>query len=543
MEINILQSANYGWKRYRVGNYSVIFKGYLLNNKKFSIFKKIHFLLNKKNFKISDFSCLVKNLLGHFSIIIYNSKKVFCVVDHVRSIPLFYHYNNKKIYISSSPLDILRDSTLRLKSNNMKAALEIAMSGFTIGNKTLSENIFQLEAGQLLLLNNNKININQYYFYKPWKEINSSKSKLKKRLTKNLLDTIKRTAKSCEKRQILIPLSGGYDSRLIASGLRKIGVKNVVCFSYGLKNNFESNTAEKIAKRLGYEYIYIPTSLSEQKKNFNQKIFKKFLQFTDTLCNSPVLIDYSIIKKLYQNKRIKKNAIIINGNSGDFISGGHVFSEAILRKKININQIIELIFNKHFNLWNLLKSNQNNEYIKKQIYLKILEISKKYIVPRSKLWAVAESFEWITRQSKWVTTTQRSYEFFGFDWRLPLWDPLLMKFWQSIPLKFKLKQNLYKEVLIENNWGDVWKDIGVNKFRLPSNNLFYIREFLKLFFVFFGKKNWKQFDKRFFLYFYDNTASTAIVKYSDVLLNKDVAKDRNSWISKKYLIKKNIQIV
>ena len=49
---------------------------------------------------------------------------------------------------------------------------------------------------------------------------------------------MKKLSKSCEGKQIAIPLSGGYDSRLIASGLHKIGFKNVICFSYGLKKKF-----------------------------------------------------------------------------------------------------------------------------------------------------------------------------------------------------------------------------------------------------------------------------------------------------------------
>ena len=64
---------------------------------------------------------------------------------------------------------------------------------------------------------------------------NLHKTEFKKKLTQELLKLMKRIGESCKDRQILIPLSGGYDSRLIASGLKKIGVNNVVCFSYGQK--------------------------------------------------------------------------------------------------------------------------------------------------------------------------------------------------------------------------------------------------------------------------------------------------------------------
>ena len=62
----------------------------------------------------------------------------------------------------------------------------------------------------------------------------------------------------------------------------------------------------------------------------------------------------------------------------------------------------------------------------------------------------------------------------------------------------------------------------------------------KLFFLLSSKQSWKEFDKRVFYYFYDNTAATAIEPYINVLMNGKGARDRNSWISKQYLSKKGI---
>ena len=41
--------------------------------------------------------------------------------------------------------------------------------------------------------------------------------------------------------------------------------------------------------------------------------------------------------------------------------------------------------------------------------------------------------------------------------------------------------------------------------------------------------------KKFFSYFIDNTAGTALVSYLEVLLDGCGARNRNSWIVKKYL--------
>ena len=51
-----------------------------------------------------------------------------------------------------------------------------------------------------------------------------------------------------------------------------------------------------------------------------------------------------------------------------------------------------------------------------------------------------------------------------------------------------------------------------------------------------------QYSRKYFSYFYDDTAATAIVPYKDVFFDKCGARDRNSWIVKKYFYDKGIDI-
>ena len=132
--------------------------------KKQLIFKKFYNILNRKNINNDHLQKFVNKISGHFAIIIFNSRKAFCVVDHVRSIPLFYHLNKNEIYISGNALDIFNLKSLKLKINNMQAALEIGMSGYTIGKKTLCSEIYQLQAGQLLLFDNKETIVRSILF-------------------------------------------------------------------------------------------------------------------------------------------------------------------------------------------------------------------------------------------------------------------------------------------------------------------------------------------------------------------------------------------
>src|SRR3546814_13651055 len=57
--------------------------------------------------------------------------------------------------------------------------------------------------------------------------------------------------------QWIIPLSGGHYSSLVVSYLYKLVVKNVICYSYGIKGNLQSVISEQVAKALGYQWIFI----------------------------------------------------------------------------------------------------------------------------------------------------------------------------------------------------------------------------------------------------------------------------------------------
>ena len=132
---------------------------------------------------------------------------------------------------------------------------------------------------------------------------------------------------SANGRQIIVPLSGGLDSRFIVTGLRKFNYKNVICISYGLKNNIEAILAKKIAKKLGYKWIFIEYKPKKFKRYFYSEDYNKYLTYCDSLTSIHFIGEYYMLKELDDNSLIEKDAIFVNGQSGDFITGNHIPSE------------------------------------------------------------------------------------------------------------------------------------------------------------------------------------------------------------------------
>ncbi|WP_179188802.1 asparagine synthase C-terminal domain-containing protein [Kiloniella majae] len=497
--------------------------------------------------KLSDY---LKNLSGHFAFILSTEKHTILIVDCVRSIPILFAKFQDTWVISDTGSDFVNTCNLSAKYLNQEQTKIFAMSGFTTGKDTIYKNINCLEAGSFVRLKNEKsadITFDSYYYinFQPWK-VNPKYSDKEwldssKRVLENL---IIRTIKNINNRQVLIPLSAGLDSRLLASGLRHFGYENVVCFSYGLRNNHEANAAREIAKKLNYPWYFIETTRKEFKNCRQKNYYQEYLEYADTFTAVPSEQDVVTISKLRSFDWVDSDAIIINGQSGDFITGGHVsniFSccPSKFSKKSPNNILISELVKKHYGLWPTLQNTKSLKLIKS----KVIEEIKKHNAPEDSpqlTYALYELSEHYNRQTKYVIQGQRSYDFFGFDWRLPFWDTQMIQFWQSVPLPHKINQSLYKKTLYSLNWGGVWKDCDYPEWISPTW-VKPIRLCTKLACSFLGKSIWHKIERRFFSYFMDILCIYSATSWWEIATSPRDHRNSISWLSKKYLKKHNLR--
>ena len=111
---------------------------------------------------------------------------------------------------------------------------------------------------------------------------------------------------------------------------------------------------------------------------------------------------------------------------------------------------------KHYSLWGKLRSNFNDHLIVSQLSKIVSERFKTKKKDKILLYSVIEGMEWLGRQSRLVINQQRSYEFIGHEWRLPLWSEEFLNFWEAVPAELKLEQKLYKDTLIESESQIPW---------------------------------------------------------------------------------------
>ncbi len=532
---SVFSQKERGWKqRYHKG-VKIHFCG-KFNTKYFSHLIKI--LLSGDQPNLSMLEAHLIGCTNNNSFIIETDRFTFASTDRLRTKPIFYTTVNESIHVSTCPKNIAMWGQNHICPN---AALAIQMSGCTIGRETIYEAIFQLCAGEYLFASANRLRVSKYshYITKSPKEL--SMEQACKELRNVTLGIFEELRDKLDGTPILIPLSAGYDSRLVISALKFIGTKNLRSVSYGYENGFEVSTAREIALYLGVPWFRI-TPHSKQKTAFlRSSEFTDYLDYVDNLSSVPFLQDIHHFWELKREHGIDDGTYVINGNTGDFISGNHI--PADFNENPNVDDIVEKICEKHFSLWKHDVNSQNLADIKIMLTDELLSYKNcGEFLNTKNAFILFESFEFLHRQTKYVISGQQAYEYLGFRWALPLWHGQFIDFWSEVPFQLKIHQRLYRHFLLSENWMGVWQNLPLNKKNITPKWIVYPRLLAKAVHFFSGKESWHRFERRYFQYFMDVTGTYRRFEYQKIIKDCRGARNQMAFLAEEYLTNKGVPI-
>lgn len=478
---------------------------------------------------------------GHFAIVASGNGRLVAATDPVNSIPLAYRMDGSAILVSGEASRLLRGGDLEQPSPI--ALLSLGMAGFTIGGDTLVPAISVLPTGGWIEINaDGTLARGQYYRYLP-KPVEADHASLRDRLADVTLEILEKTAQSLNGRTVVAPLSAGLDSRLIVSGLKEIGYERIICVSYGRRGNHEAEAARRIATHLGLPWHFFENTPGQQAQTFRSQDCGNFCRFADTLQAMPFQQDLAAVRHFRESGLVPPDAVYINGQSGDYIAGNHIppklcdaagASATGGDRRKRLERLLDALIAKHFDLWQVLKTPANLAAIRSRLEEEIL---RRDFWPEEPIndFSHYEATEFEDRQSKYVIQGQRSYEWLGHDWRLPLWDREYLEFWTSVPLSAKAGQRLYREMLVERNWGGVWgEDWWFPKYVVPRW-IRPLRLVAKAAHVLAGRAQWHRFERRWFSWWTDVICNFAIAPYGRVASDTRGFRNGLAWHAEAYL--------
>lgn len=389
-----------------------------------------------------DHEALKADLLalnGDFALAMETSRYIFCTVDRVRSIPLFYAVGEDGALFSDDA-NLLRD---RLNPPfNEENGAEFLVTGYVTGPDTLFDRISQLQAGEYLVYDKKDGSLITHFYHRFWhgNYFLDSEDGLLNRLDEIFIRVFQRLIESTKGQRIVVPLSGGLDSRIIVAMLKRLGVEDVICFTYGKKGNREAKISRQVAEALGYRWYFVEYTHEKWYNCYHSDEMREYLKYGGNLVSLPIIQDFLAVKELKKEGKIPENAVFVPGHTGDMISGGHIPLDYDQPQSYNFEKFLEDNLKKHYNLWKWDMVDVGPIF-KEKITKTVGDIS---VFDNDSCANAIELFDFNERQAKFIVNSVRAYEFLGYQWRIPLWDEELVGFFLEIPMQYRLNQLLYK---------------------------------------------------------------------------------------------------
>lgn len=377
---------------------------------------------------------------GHFIIVKQTGDSLWAAVDKLRAFPLFFTETDGSFWLADDAIWLA--NKVGVKQLDPIAAETLRTINCVTGNGTLLQGLWQLQAGQWLQIANGKEHITTYYKHlHAYSYRFDGLSNYTQLLHQEADGVFSRLVSSLQGRTAVIPLSGGYDSRFIAAMLKQLNYPKVICYTYGRPDSPEVAVSKKVAAQLGFPWHFVeytPALLD----TFMGEAGDSYRAFGAQLNSIAHEQDWFAIGQLLNKGILSADSVIIPGYCGDFPAGSYLPKEPEWQNMVlNLQGLANFIYQRHFERWGQVG-------LKPQVLALLHQELNGYTVTnRDELVSVYEHWLTINRLSRFIVNAIRVYEYYGLEWRMPLWDDAWANTWYQIPNSYRKERKLYKQYL------------------------------------------------------------------------------------------------
>jgi asparagine synthase (glutamine-hydrolysing) len=399
-----------------------------------------HLLSSQESFE--GFMQVLRQLNGSFAVVHRIGETLLVAEDCTRSFPLFYGSGSDGFYLSDDARwvrDQVEDSEL-----DPVSASEFLLTGFVTGNDTLYPHVKQVGAGEIAVIRpvGSRVQVQhiRHCDCRHGNYLQKSAEELHVLLDEILVRVFERLIRFAHGRTMVVPLSGGYDSRLVVLMLKRLGYQNMIAFSYGRLGNVESRVSREVAKALGIRWEFVPYTKEAWSRWYHTEEYRRYRQMADGLASVPHIQDWPAVWELTRRQVVPKDSFFVPGHVT--LGGAKMFPLSPSREiRMSQDHLIHLIYR---DFYGLQDSSRQTEEIKRGIHMKI----KNAVGDRSwySLEGAADAYErwwWQERAAKFLLNSVRAYEYWGYDWWVPLRDTEVLDFWNRVPFVHRSRKSLH----------------------------------------------------------------------------------------------------
>ncbi len=275
-----------------------------------------------------DIAKIPMDMEGHYLACLQKGEKIYVFCDRLVLQPYYYEITSKGVNFYQHILD--KEQTFHL---NMPSARNFLIFRYVPSGQTLFEGFRQFMPGEFLCIDQKTGKIDRF-FSNTFPPVILDKMELpeaRKQFHSLFGQAIeKRLSAYSDTEPILLPLSGGFDSRLILAFLMEmIPVSRIIAYTYGEPGTYDYEIAKKIVKKFGIKHLKYPLNLD----------YFTLPELTQNCLDADGQINFVLEApiKVY-DEVLQHGTLTLSGNLGNRVMGDRIHPEknATLTEKHDI---------------------------------------------------------------------------------------------------------------------------------------------------------------------------------------------------------------
>ena len=367
---------------------------------------------------------------GAWTLIEADDDLVRLTTDRTRSHHLLFTRAGDTWVISDDPEELRRHAPAWVRDE--EAAEVFLHAGFTPGTRTLAHEVYATPAGSVVELRpDGTWSSRSWEIYRYAADPITSPEEFAA-VFRSALDTaVERVLQEIDGRQILVPLSGGLDSRLLAVWLKRHGARDVVTFTYGVPGSSEVAISRGVAEALELDWFTVDLDPAEVARSWAGPDGVDFQRRTWGLTSLPHVQDWYALLQMRRQALIDTDAVFLPGHT----IVGNMHDEHLLEGSPSRNEVLTAVARHHSLLQGDRDAWRHLPLLRRAVVQGAQEVSFP-TNPGEDLpgggRCVQELLEWVNlqeRQAKYINESFKAYEAFGYGWALPMLDTEMWRAW------------------------------------------------------------------------------------------------------------------
>ena len=367
---------------------------------------------------------------GAWTLIEAGDGVVRLTTDRTRSHHLLFTRAGDTWIISDDPQELRRHAPTWARDE--QAAEVFLHAGFTPGTRTLAHEVYATPAGSVVELRSDGTwSSRSWETYRYDADPITSPEEFAD-VFRTALDTaVERGLQETDGRQLLVPLSGGLDSRLLAVWLKRHGARDVVTFTYGVPGSTEVAISRGVAEALEMDWFTVDLDPTEMARTWAGPDGVDFQKRTWGLTSLPHVQDWYALLQMRRSALIDTDAVFLPGHT----IVGNMHDEHLLEGGPSRNDVLTTVARHHSLLQGDRSAWRHLPLLRRAVVQGAQEVS--FPIGRGKdlagsgrsIQELVERVNLQERQAKYINESFKAYEAFGYGWALPMLDTEVWRTW------------------------------------------------------------------------------------------------------------------